>query len=363
MEPLGRARLVPPPRRPPPRGGRTSTTEIALARIEAHYFVNDSFFRSDGELLRPGREDRDDPGQSSSRAATTSVCPASVGVGSPQGVARLAAHLHPGCRPRRRESRGSRPLSWRRRRSSRDSSERPAVVPAPFSLPEEARLQGRRRPGADVASRAPPGSGREPVRGRRRCRPVGGGPPSRGLRDAPRLLHEAASSRPAAAGASGGPGDQLARRRRADRDREDRRRDAHPGEGTPLPARRAAGRRPARRPVSRAGTSPRSTCRRRTTTGSTSRARGGASRSGRIEGELWPVNAASTAYTPRLYVRNRRAYWMAEGAGRDEGLARRRRPRRGHPRRRRRPGRPLARREASALDRAARGPVAPRGAG
>jgi phosphatidylserine decarboxylase len=41
---------------------------------------------------------------------------------------------------------------------------------------------------------------------------------------------------------------------------------------------------------------------------------------GRIEGELWPVNAASTAHTPRLYVRNRRAYWIAEGTGADEGL-------------------------------------------
>jgi len=41
---------------------------------------------------------------------------------------------------------------------------------------------------------------------------------------------------------------------------------------------------------------------------------------GRIEGELWPVNAASTAFTPGLYVRNRRAYWLAEGSGVDEGL-------------------------------------------
>ncbi len=40
----------------------------------------------------------------------------------------------------------------------------------------------------------------------------------------------------------------------------------------------------------------------------------------RIEGELWPVNAASTAHTPRLYVRNRRAIWIAEGTGTDEGL-------------------------------------------
>lgn len=41
---------------------------------------------------------------------------------------------------------------------------------------------------------------------------------------------------------------------------------------------------------------------------------------GRVEGELWPVNAASTAFTPGLYVRNRRAYWIAEGTGEDEGL-------------------------------------------
>jgi phosphatidylserine decarboxylase len=41
---------------------------------------------------------------------------------------------------------------------------------------------------------------------------------------------------------------------------------------------------------------------------------------GRVEGELWPVNAASTASTPRLYVRNRRAYWIARGAREAEGL-------------------------------------------
>ncbi len=41
---------------------------------------------------------------------------------------------------------------------------------------------------------------------------------------------------------------------------------------------------------------------------------------GRIEGELWPVNEVSTAATPRLYVRNRRAYWIAEGTGPCEGL-------------------------------------------
>ncbi|KAA0255495.1 MAG: phosphatidylserine decarboxylase [Acidobacteria bacterium] len=42
---------------------------------------------------------------------------------------------------------------------------------------------------------------------------------------------------------------------------------------------------------------------------------------GRVEGELWPVNEASTAFTPGLYVRNRRAYWVAEGAGPCEGLS------------------------------------------
>jgi phosphatidylserine decarboxylase len=41
---------------------------------------------------------------------------------------------------------------------------------------------------------------------------------------------------------------------------------------------------------------------------------------GRVEGELWPVNEASTAFTPRLYVRNRRAYWIARGTGPCEGL-------------------------------------------
>ena len=40
----------------------------------------------------------------------------------------------------------------------------------------------------------------------------------------------------------------------------------------------------------------------------------------RVEGELWPVNALSTAHVPRLYVRNRRAAWRATGAGADEGL-------------------------------------------
>jgi phosphatidylserine decarboxylase len=42
---------------------------------------------------------------------------------------------------------------------------------------------------------------------------------------------------------------------------------------------------------------------------------------GRVEGELWPVNAASTASTPRLYVRNRRAYWIAKGTGTCDGLS------------------------------------------
>lgn len=41
---------------------------------------------------------------------------------------------------------------------------------------------------------------------------------------------------------------------------------------------------------------------------------------GRVEGELWPVNAASTAAMPRLYVRNRRAYWIARGEREAEGL-------------------------------------------
>jgi phosphatidylserine decarboxylase len=41
---------------------------------------------------------------------------------------------------------------------------------------------------------------------------------------------------------------------------------------------------------------------------------------GRVEGELWPVNAASTAATSRLYVRNRRAYWIARGVGEADGL-------------------------------------------
>ena len=41
---------------------------------------------------------------------------------------------------------------------------------------------------------------------------------------------------------------------------------------------------------------------------------------GRVEGELWPVNDASTNNVPRLYERNRRATWVALGEGADEGL-------------------------------------------
>ncbi|MDR3669638.1 MAG: archaetidylserine decarboxylase [Holophaga sp.] len=41
---------------------------------------------------------------------------------------------------------------------------------------------------------------------------------------------------------------------------------------------------------------------------------------GRVEGELWPVNEASTTHVPRLYERNRRATWVAEGTGPDQGL-------------------------------------------
>ncbi|MCE1203142.1 MAG: archaetidylserine decarboxylase [Holophagaceae bacterium] len=40
----------------------------------------------------------------------------------------------------------------------------------------------------------------------------------------------------------------------------------------------------------------------------------------RVEGELWPVNDASTGHIPRLYERNRRASWTALGAGACEGL-------------------------------------------
>jgi len=41
---------------------------------------------------------------------------------------------------------------------------------------------------------------------------------------------------------------------------------------------------------------------------------------GRVEGELWPVNDASTSHVPRLYERNRRAAWVATGTGPDVGL-------------------------------------------
>lgn len=41
---------------------------------------------------------------------------------------------------------------------------------------------------------------------------------------------------------------------------------------------------------------------------------------GRVEGELWPVNDASTRHVPRLYERNRRATWTALGTGPCEGL-------------------------------------------
>ncbi len=40
----------------------------------------------------------------------------------------------------------------------------------------------------------------------------------------------------------------------------------------------------------------------------------------RVEGELWPVNDASTGHVPRLYERNRRASWTALGTGPCEGL-------------------------------------------
>jgi phosphatidylserine decarboxylase len=41
---------------------------------------------------------------------------------------------------------------------------------------------------------------------------------------------------------------------------------------------------------------------------------------GRVEGELWPVHGPATANVPRLYERNRRATWVAEGTGPDLGL-------------------------------------------
>lgn len=40
----------------------------------------------------------------------------------------------------------------------------------------------------------------------------------------------------------------------------------------------------------------------------------------RVEGELWPVNDASTANVSGLYERNRRAAWIARGSGPCEGL-------------------------------------------
>lgn len=40
----------------------------------------------------------------------------------------------------------------------------------------------------------------------------------------------------------------------------------------------------------------------------------------RVEGELWPVNDASTHHIERLYERNRRATWVAKGLGVCEGL-------------------------------------------
>jgi phosphatidylserine decarboxylase len=41
---------------------------------------------------------------------------------------------------------------------------------------------------------------------------------------------------------------------------------------------------------------------------------------GRVEGELWPVNNASTQNVGKLYERNRRATWVATGTGFDDGL-------------------------------------------
>ncbi len=47
---------------------------------------------------------------------------------------------------------------------------------------------------------------------------------------------------------------------------------------------------------------------------------GSVSAVGRVEGELWPVNAASTLNVEGLYERNRRATWIATGTGADAGL-------------------------------------------
>jgi phosphatidylserine decarboxylase len=40
----------------------------------------------------------------------------------------------------------------------------------------------------------------------------------------------------------------------------------------------------------------------------------------RVEGELWPVYESSAEHVPRLYERNRRVIWLAEGGGADQGL-------------------------------------------
>lgn len=40
----------------------------------------------------------------------------------------------------------------------------------------------------------------------------------------------------------------------------------------------------------------------------------------RVEGELWPVNNESTASVEKLYIKNRRAIWIAKGTGNDDGL-------------------------------------------
>ncbi len=53
----------------------------------------------------------------------------------------------------------------------------------------------------------------------------------------------------------------------------------------------------------------------RTTTASMCPWPGRVSAVGRVEGELWPVNEASTTHVPRLYERNRRATWVAAGTG------------------------------------------------
>ena len=40
----------------------------------------------------------------------------------------------------------------------------------------------------------------------------------------------------------------------------------------------------------------------------------------RVEGELWPVNKSTTMQMFRLYERNRRVVWLADGVGLDDGL-------------------------------------------